>query len=104
MFSYKGCRLDVLLAGAIVGHSMRHYRLFGSAYFLRRNHAAAFIRALPGECTTVVSVWDGNMAVGSVVCRSNVHFVIDFNRVFNFTSLLGSGKLLEVCIFHIFTS
>lgn len=76
---------------------MRQYRLFGGAYFLRRNHAAAFIRALPGECATV---WDGNMAVGSVVCRSKVHFVIDVNRVINFTCLLGSGKLLEVRTNH----
>lgn len=55
----------------------------------------AFIRALPGECATV-AVWNGNMAVGSVVCRSRVNLVIDVNRVLNFPCLLGSGKLLEV--------
>ncbi|XP_046664646.1 calcium uniporter protein, mitochondrial isoform X1 [Homalodisca vitripennis] len=35
------------------------------------------------------------MAVGSVVCRTKVHYVVDLNRVFNFACLLGSGKLLE---------
>lgn len=104
IYKLLGLPFGRIVGSAIVGHSMRQYRLFGGAYFLRRNHAAAaaFIRALPGECATVVLVWNGNMAVGSVVCRSNVHFVIDFNRVFNFTSLLGSGKLIEVCTCPIF--